>query len=544
MSTHNTSSSSSSSSNSNITVPYNTSLILVSLVAFLSPIATLLVHQTIKINNDHHHHHDVINDQEYQFRYLQIQCGINSTTTESTELLPTWQAIQTTTYIAAAVAFLCLLGYELFRRDPIIGKYVYDRKRLTQPGRSPPPLMLSRSLWRGYDDDDEDEERGKKHQSLCCKVRPAILELLFLNLDKNYIRYSRAADEARKERERRGYYECCRTGCFHNNCCSNHGKRLMKKCPGIDFTVDEDGYAFYPGFSQDYSHIYQVENEYSIIQYSPQKKLKQSVSLTSARDPFLEDGGGSIVPKKRWTQNIGDLFPEDDRRHYFASHEPNGTRNLFVGNSISNESLAWDVEESGTPRAQSKSELSCDEVHQDQSSGSIGSTQPAKSVDNCVTKDEANEELNALIEETGNSEYDNAVSGEDGRQISQNAGAVDSTKTIEDEETKEDLHTEPFKKPSSMADSACTTNGNGEQTEKGTKDILNSDANKMNSPLSIESTTIRHNGHFGTEFGNNNDTGDIMEESTRNTEAGTEMPLKYPSRLKYIFMPPGFHTVS
>jgi len=316
----------------------------------------------------------------------------------------------------------------------------------------------------------------------------------------------------------------------------------MKKCPGIDFTVDEDGYAFYPGFSQDYSHIYQVENEYSIIQYSPQKKLKQSVSLISAGEASLEDG--SIVPKKRWTQNIGDLFPEDDRRHYFASHEPNGTHNLFVGNSISNAS--WDVEESGTLGAQSKSALSCDEVNQDQSSGSIGSTQPVKSVDNGVAKDEANEELNALLEETGNSEYDNTVSGEDGRQILQNAVLADSTKTIEDEETEEDIHTEPSKKPNSMTDSACTTNGNGEQTERSTKDILNitSDANKMNSPLSIESTTIRHNGPFGTEFGNNNDTDDIVEDSTRNTDAGTEKPLKYPSRLKYIFMPPGFHTVS
>ena len=67
----------------------------------------------------------------------------------ATVAMITWDSVRSTTIFAASLGLLCLLGYELFRRDPLVGKYVYDRKRLTQPDRSPPPLMISRSLWRG-----------------------------------------------------------------------------------------------------------------------------------------------------------------------------------------------------------------------------------------------------------------------------------------------------------------------------------------------------------------------------------------------------------
>ncbi|KAL7529314.1 hypothetical protein ACHAXR_002895 [Thalassiosira sp. AJA248-18] len=223
-------------------------------------------------------------------------------TAKANDDVSTWVAIRSTSIISASVAFLCLIAYELFRRDPIIGKYVYDRKRLTQPDRTPPPLMRSRSLWCGH----EGEDDGVTNKRRWCKVMPSILELIFLNLGENYIRYSHAANEARKEREKRGYYGscwCCRPGCYHNNCCNKI--RLINSCSaedeGDEEFVDEDGYVFYPGYCQDYTHIYKHNRETSTIRN---------------RGTFTEIAEEVQSPK--WRKTITDLFPEDDPRLFHA----------------------------------------------------------------------------------------------------------------------------------------------------------------------------------------------------------------------------------
>ena len=182
----------------------------------------------------------------------------------ATVAMITWDSVRSTTIFAASLGLLCLLGYELFRRDPLVGKYVYDRKRLTQPDRSPPPLMISRSLWRGGgggggggdDDDDVDDDpgggccstAGRRCWPVCC---PALLEMVFVTLDSDYIRYSRRADDARKSREMRGHVGCCRSGWFHRNCRSNYRGRSSSST-----TADEDGYVFHPEYNGEYSHAY------------------------------------------------------------------------------------------------------------------------------------------------------------------------------------------------------------------------------------------------------------------------------------------------
>lgn len=322
-----------------VTAPFS-SLKFVATVALLSPLATVLwstlwsLHGSSNSDDDFFHHR----------RHLQIaECTVNTnTTTKEAEEQSMLEAITSTSIIAASVAFLCLLGYELFRRDPIVGKYVYDRKRLSQPGRTPPPLMLSRSLWRGYDDDGEKNgssiANNNRRRLPCCKVSPAILEFMFINLDKIYITYSRAADEARKEREKRGYYTCCRSGWYHRNCCNRIAR--INSCSAAedeDYFVDEDGYIFYPGNCQEYSHIYQCDE--SVATYSPQKRSQTKLSLPSTD---LVEGAPETeeVKSPSWTMSIRDLFPEDaktsliplgavdeeeeeeegcDPRHFFAS---------------------------------------------------------------------------------------------------------------------------------------------------------------------------------------------------------------------------------
>jgi hypothetical protein len=98
--------------------------------------------------------------------------------------------------------------------------------------------------------------------------------LLFINLDHKYLRYSEAADNARKKREERGYYTCCRTGWYHKICfCS---QRKLKNENNDDFFVDEDGYEYYPG------HDYTLDEE--------------------------------VIAKRfetKWRKTIHDLFPDD-----------------------------------------------------------------------------------------------------------------------------------------------------------------------------------------------------------------------------------------
>ena len=245
-------------------IPYhhNPMIVISIVVAMLAPLSIFVLsmlftaqQQQQQQNNNNEFFFDEMDDMDMQYRHLQKDC-INATATEDATLTATWDAVKLTSMVASSVAVLCAMGFELFRRDPIVGKYVYDRKRIKEPDRTPPPLMLSRSLWAGYDNDDDKDDNnnnnssggaGCKKEMTCWKVKPAILELLFINLDHKYVRYSKAADEARKKREERGQYTtCCRTGLHNHNCCFCI-KRKLRNERNDDLFVDEDGYEYYPG---------------------------------------------------------------------------------------------------------------------------------------------------------------------------------------------------------------------------------------------------------------------------------------------------------
>jgi len=470
-------------------------LYLTTLVAFLSPISTLLYHVYNSINHNN----------DYSHRYLQIECGIknyNSTTTESsTEILLTWDAIRSTLFIAASVAVLCLLGYECFRRDPIVGKYVYDRKRLTQPGRSPPPLMISRSLWHGYLNDDEESGNTNNNKSTCCKVRPSLFEFIFLTLDKIYIRYSRAANEARKERERRGYYNCCRTGCYHNCCCNNHGQRLIKTFPDVHFTVDEDGYAFYPGFKDDYSHAYQPSNE---------------------RHNSVEESEVDAQMSPNWRKTIADLFPEDEFKEgeeqsplVSLQVDPNSLNDVAEkeSNLHSGDVVGSELELSTTQKENEIKDV--DESLETVESGKGNG-------------DEDTEETNTLLGDTKDSD-------ETGNDVCNNEG--------EDTQLPENIHSEPFHDDSPIA---------SEETKEELSDEI-PDTNPVNDESINNEEEVNNDDGKDEELnnslsGNNNlrlNSPVLQEKSIRHDEdepTTVESDLKYPYRLKYLFMPPGFHT--
>ncbi|KAL7553133.1 hypothetical protein ACHAWF_016395 [Thalassiosira exigua] len=332
-----------------VAVPFNSSLVLISIAAFLSPFATAIIFYVFDPDSG--------SDNGFHRRHLQessvpssaLSSALSSAPTSAptsapkefcklkinTELETTWDAVKFTTFIALAVAFLCILGYELFRRDPIVGKYVYDRKRLVQPDRAPPPLMLSRSLWRGPEGDEAVDDCAR---ITCCKVRPSVLEFLFLNLDKNYVRYSQAAYEARVGREKQGRYACCRRGRYHQNCCTK--RRLINSNSGEaveddEEYIDEDGYVFYPGYCRDYSHIYKDDVRES---YSPQKGSQDVDSLEVTNEEDQGNGEAQRLSSKLKT-NIGDLFPEDDPREFYAHYRPRCYLDLSPTNSQASKSF-------------------------------------------------------------------------------------------------------------------------------------------------------------------------------------------------------------
>ena len=279
-------------------------------------------------------------------RSLQVECTAFGVNFEENSAVSTWAAIRSTSFVSLAIGFLCLLGYEIFRRDPIVGKYVYDRKRLARPTKTPPPLMLSRSLWTGDEGDREDEDETdeetlhtrRKRRRGCCRVFPAVLEIIFFNLDANYIRYSRAADEARRRREQNGIYTCCRTGCFHNNCCNliyTPNTRFEDNNKDGEYFVNGDGYVLYPGHpcdrrnagpswertgeeAQAYSPTNDSERRGSgSVQTIESITRSGSVRLRSL-SLFDEDSNRKFVQKK-WRKTISDLYPEDETKTDIAS---------------------------------------------------------------------------------------------------------------------------------------------------------------------------------------------------------------------------------
>ena len=150
--------------------------------------------------------------------------------------------------------------------------------------------MLSRSLWRGVGDDDGDG--GAARRPCCGRALPAVAEFVFLNLDEAYVRYSRAAATAQRERKARGVYSCCRSGRYHVNCCHRNNRRAASRWHDEgEFLVDDDGYTFYRGYCADFDAVYR----------------EREATTTS---PRAVPGPRPPAPAV-WTKGIRDLFPED-----------------------------------------------------------------------------------------------------------------------------------------------------------------------------------------------------------------------------------------
>lgn len=96
-----------------------------------------------------------------------------------------WSEVLVTLTISTATSAIFLTIYEIARRNPSLIE-VFDRRRITKPNRTPPPLL-----------------------------RNSILEWLFLSNDPNYAEYSDLAfmrdviREKRKQRhpERYGFFK-------------------------------------------------------------------------------------------------------------------------------------------------------------------------------------------------------------------------------------------------------------------------------------------------------------------------------------------------
>jgi hypothetical protein len=245
-----------------IEVPYNASTIFVVILACIMPLTTILW----DIYSIYESEQPELLEDFHSPRFLQqnecvINITLNATSTddyESYQPPSTMAAIATSLIISFSIGTFSFLLYEAFRQDPIVGKYVYDRKRLTQPTRTPPPLMLSRSLWRGNEESIGNGGKGWYKFFSWLKVRPALFELYFLTLDDDYIRYSQAADAARKEREKRGYISTCKAGCYHNNCCNTIRVRDQDCGDNDEYFVDEDGYVYYPGYRHELGFQHEV----------------------------------------------------------------------------------------------------------------------------------------------------------------------------------------------------------------------------------------------------------------------------------------------
>ena len=519
-----------------VVVPYQSSISFVAVVAIiLSPLATLLWLWAVTDTNANINQHDInfteddihsYFNADYSFhRFLQndneTSCDVNNNQQNSS----IWIAIRTTFYIAFAVACFCLLLYECFRRDPIIGKYVYDRKRLTQPDRTPPPLMLSRSLWQGYD---EEEEQGggctKSRRSTCFKVLPAILELVFMVLDDNYIRYSHAANEARKAREKQGIFSCCRSGRYHANCCNGQQLNLSPgESSNGDYFVDEDNYMYYAEYSREYSHIYQSTRA-SLI--TPQHQLRAHRLIRSWPGSDGQNGEASGTPNK-WRHSLNDLFPEDNRRKTYAESRETREKTCRILRA------GFDLN-SGHPPGQ-EDELDSLESGNDNDSGKEVELVNAVDYGGKGGKDSV-KELDPM--EGGN---DNG-----------NEGKLVSTLEFEGEE-KEDSDKDIKSVNESIDISESYNEFLGNLSSPGSK----SNVSFYSAKSGLDGQEGESNPAKDEADKQDEDSGSIEErrstmlssmtaKSLKRREgmnAGRIQSLKYPRRLKYFFMPPGFHSV-
>ena len=231
----------------------------------------------------------------------------------------TWAAVRSTLLISLAVGAFCLALFEAYRRDPIVRKYVYDRKRLWRKGRVPPPLMLSRSLWTGEGDDGG----GGGLRRFIPRVRPALLEIIFMTLDANYLRYARAADDARRMRESSGRYACCASGRYHNNCRNRIDRTSSDSGPEGDpegMYVDEDGYVLRPGHPLSRLGERRPDLSRATSEEGGGGRAHGAGMMTSlTRNGSVRVLGGLFDEEAataplatRWRRSVQDLFPEDN----------------------------------------------------------------------------------------------------------------------------------------------------------------------------------------------------------------------------------------
>ena len=570
-------------------VPYNSFIIYIALLAFLSPLATLLwsVHYDTPspVGASVGVYRGLDDDVYIDRRFLQEDVNCSGTPDDEDDggetPVSTLDAIKATSIISFVVGFACFLGYEVFRRDPVVGKYVYDRKRLVQPDRTPPPLMLSRSLWRGPGSaEGEGAWRGPDAARRHLRRGPALGELFFLNMHPGYLRYARAADEARREREGRGKYGCMRTGCYHVNACNQSWR-----AGGEGFDVDEDKYPFYPGFSRGYGHIYEEDDATESAPDGASLNLSALASVTGAA--------------RKWRNTAFDLFPEDDPRKKFADGRSfcssRATRRLLVvdddeeeglplGTNVSrnddeaeegllNISSANTCPDSVSTGAISRVEGNGGELDQSDAKGSQSSSvgmvagsatgsqrlHPEEARSLPGTAPETPPSVPQQTAESPENETSNQFSTE--IEIKEALRVLDSmaeNKSTKDISGKEDKgmpdHTDSkgsrsgddIQKTVSFQGSACFSSADKDQSKQDveqagpSKELEAQDSSNAKDVDVLSSTS-------GSHDTNNNDVplaaedkDEAREDAASDTDSAT--PLKYPSRVQDFFMPPGFHT--
>ena len=593
-------------------IPYNGSTVVITLIALLSPLATLGWAMYHVHNHDTRYEYyddgaiDIIGSPAtprwlsyQQSRHLQDECIINNSTSISGDptdnsnsnngqdtVHSTWAAVSLTFYIAGSVGLIVLFLFETFRRDPIVGKYVYDRKRLVQPGRTPPPLMLSRSLWRGHDDDNDDDaddndntnndnNSTNERSSTCCKVRPALFEIFFLNLNEDYVRYSQQANDARIEREKRGFVTCCRSGCYHDNCCC-HGRRQRRRHSNDgeqnagDEYVDDDGYVFYPGYRHSYSYAFrggdgndEVDGEIG----------QEGESLSSQQQQQQQQRHSTRSVK--WHMSIEDLFPEDFRSALPHLRTTGTGAKGMLGSAIKRANLTdsfimndndeelssgfhhevvsiVSLNEMDTPRASNngpKGDLSCGvDDDNDEEHYAINPEDVASSKDGSEENRDEWVKQTEGVHTSSNDEGETMEGKKDewvgkvsiiGKQIkgvhvgsaalSENTKENDEENSIADDN---DNAIEPLLPATETTDNARNASGKSGKfntlrvdighDEEDPRPIAENDTNSFEDPLHDEELTVDN-------------------DDDNNKSASPKPTLKTPSRLKSYFLPPGFH---
>jgi hypothetical protein len=394
--------------------------------------------------------------------------------------------------------------------------------------------MLSRSLWRGgsgdHDNTDDDTSPSTSRRCQGRAVYPAVLELLFINLDPEYLNYSRLANDASDRRESRRVYACCRTGRYHRNGIGNyrgHRRRASSSSsvpPGS--TIDEDGYVFHPEYEWEYSHIYRVDDvdtRYTIGPWndaSPTATIghdgpSSSSSLPSSavppdgevRDAARGIGAGttssssSTSSTKRKTAY--DLFPEDDPRRQFATsrnYEHGDENGMWRKGSLMRviESMECTTTPNGSDADVAKGDDGDDGDDDD-------GCRDVNSYDDIV---------------------ENAGDDEDGRSMPP-SGMVGRLTSASESIGNDDARV--------VVNIESREQGPVVRVDDGIDDgVIMSPPRRESNGFAISTVN--------TSRGVVSDRIAVGDESGRSSTDIVRTDVKYPYRLKYIFMPPGFHS--